>query len=153
LRAEGEAKAIATVFDAIHKGDADKKLLSYEYLQMLPELARGDANKVFVIASEFTHAFAELGEALAHRFDIPATNGSPPAADQSTFVADGSTPATAGPGGPLRQDDQHLTRPADSDRARTPRTSTPVGRNRVAGARPLGAGRSGAERSRGSSRW
>jgi regulator of protease activity HflC (stomatin/prohibitin superfamily) len=65
LRAEGEAKAIATVFDAIHRGDPDEKLLSYQYLQMLPELARGDANKVFVIPSEFTQAFAGIGSALS----------------------------------------------------------------------------------------
>ena len=65
LRAEGEAKAIATVFDAIHVGDPDEKLLSYQYLQMLPELARGDANKVFVIPSEFTQAFAGIGNALS----------------------------------------------------------------------------------------
>src|SRR5579862_1787374 len=45
LTAEGEAKAIATVFDAIHAGDPDPKLLSYQYLQMLPQLAKGDANK------------------------------------------------------------------------------------------------------------
>jgi regulator of protease activity HflC (stomatin/prohibitin superfamily) len=64
LRAEGEAKAIATVFDAIHKGDADQKLLSYQYLQMLPQLAQGEANKVFVIPSEFTQAFAGIGNAL-----------------------------------------------------------------------------------------
>ena len=64
LRAEGEAKAIATVFDAIHLGDPDEKLLSYQYLQMLPELARGDSNKVFVIPSEFTQAFAGIGNAL-----------------------------------------------------------------------------------------
>jgi len=64
LRAEGEAKAIATVFDAIHKGDVDQKLLSYQYLQMLPQLAQGEANKVFVIPSEFTQAFAGIGDAL-----------------------------------------------------------------------------------------
>jgi regulator of protease activity HflC (stomatin/prohibitin superfamily) len=65
LRAEGEAKAISTVFDAIHKGDPDKKLLSYQYLQMLPQLAQGEANKVFVIPSEFTQAFQGIGEALS----------------------------------------------------------------------------------------
>ena len=64
LRAEGEAKAIATVFDAIHKGEVDQKLLSYQYLQMLPQLAAGEANKVFVIPSEFTQAFAGIGDAL-----------------------------------------------------------------------------------------
>jgi regulator of protease activity HflC (stomatin/prohibitin superfamily) len=76
LRADGEAKAIATVFDAIHRGDADKKLLSYQYLQMLPELARGEANKVFVIPSEFTQAFADIGDAVAGRAAGRATNGS-----------------------------------------------------------------------------
>ncbi len=53
LRAEGEAKAIDTVFKAIHAGKPDRELLSYEYLQMLPQLAEGDANKVFVVPSEF----------------------------------------------------------------------------------------------------
>src|SRR5579875_3717745 len=61
LRAEGEAKAISTVFDAIHAGDPDPKLLSYQYLQMLPRLAQGDANKVFVIPSEFSQAVSGLG--------------------------------------------------------------------------------------------
>src|SRR5271156_3319925 len=64
LRAEGEAKAIATVFAAIHAGKPDQQLLSYQYLQMLPQLAEGDANKVFVIPSEFTQAFAGISEAL-----------------------------------------------------------------------------------------
>ncbi len=56
LRAEGEAQAIETVFGAIHAGDPDPKLLSYQYLQMLPKLAEGSANKVFVIPSEFSQA-------------------------------------------------------------------------------------------------
>ena len=64
LKAEGEAKAIATVFDAIHSGNPDPKLLSYQYLQMLPQLAQGDANKVFVIPSEFSSAFGGLGKVL-----------------------------------------------------------------------------------------
>jgi regulator of protease activity HflC (stomatin/prohibitin superfamily) len=61
LRADGEAKAIATVFEAIHAGNADPKLLSYQYLQMLPKLAQGDANKVFVIPSEYSQAISRLG--------------------------------------------------------------------------------------------
>jgi regulator of protease activity HflC (stomatin/prohibitin superfamily) len=60
LRADGEAKAIDTVFQAIHAGDPDPKLLSYQYLQMLPQLARGDANKIWVIPSEFTQALSNL---------------------------------------------------------------------------------------------
>jgi regulator of protease activity HflC (stomatin/prohibitin superfamily) len=61
LRSEGEAQAIATVFNAIHAGNPDPKLLSYQYLQMLPRLAQGDANKVFVIPSEFSQAVSGLG--------------------------------------------------------------------------------------------
>jgi len=61
LRAEGEAQAIQKVFEAIHAADPDPKLLSYQYLQMLPRLAQGDANKVFVIPSEFSQAVGGLG--------------------------------------------------------------------------------------------
>jgi regulator of protease activity HflC (stomatin/prohibitin superfamily) len=61
LQAEGEAKAIGTVFEAIHAGDPDPKLLSYQYLQMLPQIAQGDANKIWVIPSEFTKALNQVG--------------------------------------------------------------------------------------------
>jgi regulator of protease activity HflC (stomatin/prohibitin superfamily) len=64
LRAEGEAKAIQTVFAAIHEGKPDQRLLSYQYLQMLPQLAKGDANKVFVIPSEFAEAFGGISRAF-----------------------------------------------------------------------------------------
>jgi regulator of protease activity HflC (stomatin/prohibitin superfamily) len=60
LKAEGEAKAIETVFGAIHDGAPDQALLSYQYLQMLPELSKGEANKIFVIPSEFTQALSNL---------------------------------------------------------------------------------------------
>jgi regulator of protease activity HflC (stomatin/prohibitin superfamily) len=62
LRAEGEAKAIETVFGAIHDGVPDERLLSYQYLQMLPQLAQGPASKIFVIPSEFTQALGNLTE-------------------------------------------------------------------------------------------
>jgi regulator of protease activity HflC (stomatin/prohibitin superfamily) len=65
LRADGEAKAIKTVFEAIHNADPDPKLLSYQYLQMLPKLAQGDANKVFVIPSEFSQAVSGFSRILA----------------------------------------------------------------------------------------
>jgi regulator of protease activity HflC (stomatin/prohibitin superfamily) len=74
LRAEGESQAIETVFAAIHAGRPDQQLLSYQYLQMLPQLAQGEANKIFVIPSEFTQA---LG-GLADRFSAPAGNARPP---------------------------------------------------------------------------
>jgi regulator of protease activity HflC (stomatin/prohibitin superfamily) len=65
LRAEGQAKAIETVFRAIHEGDADPKLLAYQYLQTLPQIAQGESNKVWIIPSEFTQAVGRLGGTLA----------------------------------------------------------------------------------------
>jgi regulator of protease activity HflC (stomatin/prohibitin superfamily) len=76
LQAEGQSKAIETVFDAIHRGDADPKLLAYQYLQMLPQIAQGDANKVWIIPSEFTQALGELGQAVSGRSGEPP--GPPP---------------------------------------------------------------------------
>jgi regulator of protease activity HflC (stomatin/prohibitin superfamily) len=67
LKSEGEAQAIATVFGAIHAGRPDQQLLSYQYLQMLPRLASGDSNKVFVIPSEFSEAFGGIAKAFADR--------------------------------------------------------------------------------------
>jgi regulator of protease activity HflC (stomatin/prohibitin superfamily) len=64
LNAEGQSKAIETVFDAIHRGDADPKLLAYQYLQMLPQIAQGDANKMWIIPSEFTAALGQLSSAM-----------------------------------------------------------------------------------------
>jgi regulator of protease activity HflC (stomatin/prohibitin superfamily) len=61
LQAEGQSKAIETVFDAIHRGDADPKLLAYQYLQVLPQIAQGESNKVWIIPSEITQALANLG--------------------------------------------------------------------------------------------
>jgi regulator of protease activity HflC (stomatin/prohibitin superfamily) len=64
LRADGEAAAIRTVFEAIHEGDADQKLLAYQYLQTLPEIAKGDANKLWIIPSEIGDALKGLGGAF-----------------------------------------------------------------------------------------
>ncbi|MGW3040742.1 SPFH domain-containing protein [Kitasatospora sp. NPDC001159] len=64
LRADGEAAAIRTVFEAIHDGDADQKLLAYQYLQTLPELAKGDSNKLWIIPSEVGDALKGLGGAF-----------------------------------------------------------------------------------------
>ena len=85
LRAEGEAQAIATVFSAIHEGRVDPQLLSYQYLQMLPQLAKGDANKVFVIPSEFADAFGGIAKAFA---DQGSKNSS---ADNSRIPPAGGT--------------------------------------------------------------
>jgi regulator of protease activity HflC (stomatin/prohibitin superfamily) len=75
LQAEGQSKAIETVFEAIHRGDADPKLLAYQYLQMLPQIAQGDSNKIWIIPSEFTQALGTIGSAISPGSgeDAPAT--------------------------------------------------------------------------------
>jgi len=77
LRSEGEAKAIDTVFKAIHEGNPDQELLSYQYLQMLPRIAQGDANKIWVIPSEFTQALAGLGGAVGNVASKAQPQGGP----------------------------------------------------------------------------
>ena len=64
LRAEGQSKAIESVFDAIHRGDADPKLLAYQYLQTLPQIAQGESNKVWIIPSEITQALSNIGAVI-----------------------------------------------------------------------------------------
>ena len=66
LTAEGESKAIDTVFEAIHRNDPDPKLLAYQYLQVLPELAKGDGNTFWVIPSEVTSALTQVSKAFAN---------------------------------------------------------------------------------------
>src|SRR5437762_9068488 len=69
LQAEGQAKAIDTVFRAIHEADAHPKLLAYQYLQVLPQIAQGESNKVWIIPSEVTRALGQLTDALPRRSD------------------------------------------------------------------------------------
>ena len=65
LEAQGQAQAIETVFQAIHQGDADPKLLAYQYLKVLPEIAQGDSNKLWIIPSDFAQALGRVGSILA----------------------------------------------------------------------------------------
>jgi len=60
LTAQGQAKAIETVFEAIHRGKPDSGLLAYQYLQTLPQIAQGDANKMWIVPSEFSRALDGL---------------------------------------------------------------------------------------------
>jgi regulator of protease activity HflC (stomatin/prohibitin superfamily) len=79
LRAEGQSKAIEQVFDAIHRGDADPKLLAYQYLQTLPQIAQGEANKVWIIPSEVTQALANIGSIIPKPDSGPDAPPAPPA--------------------------------------------------------------------------
>jgi len=61
LQAEGEAKAIGTVFQAIHEGNPDPQLLAYQYVQALPQIAQGASNKVWIVPAEFQRALGRIG--------------------------------------------------------------------------------------------
>ena len=61
LQAEGEAKAIDTVFRAIHEGNPDPQLLAYQYVQALPQIAQGESNKVWIVPAEFQQALGRIG--------------------------------------------------------------------------------------------
>jgi hypothetical protein len=60
LAAQGQAKAIETTFSAIHDAKPDPALLAYQYLQTLPKIAQGDANKMWIVPSEFSKALDGL---------------------------------------------------------------------------------------------
>ncbi len=64
LEAQGQSRAIKQVFDAIHRGKPTQKLLAYQYLQVLPQIATGDSNKMWIIPSELTDALRGIGGAL-----------------------------------------------------------------------------------------
>jgi hypothetical protein len=95
LRAEGQAKAIETVFQAIHEGQPDERLLSYQYLQMLPQLARGEANKLFIIPSEFSQALGNIGGAISRFGADGLPPAQPPKRKPNTGVDDAAAAAAA----------------------------------------------------------
>ncbi len=64
LTAEGQAKAVKTVFDAIHAADPNPQVLAYQYMQALPQIAAGQSNKVWIIPAELTKALEGIGGAL-----------------------------------------------------------------------------------------
>jgi regulator of protease activity HflC (stomatin/prohibitin superfamily) len=64
LRADGEAKAIDQVFQAVHRNNADPKVLAYKYLDTLPHLAKGENNTFWVIPGELTQAVKTITEAF-----------------------------------------------------------------------------------------
>jgi regulator of protease activity HflC (stomatin/prohibitin superfamily) len=77
LRAKGQADAISTVFHAIHEGKPDTELLAYQYLQMLPQIAQGDANKIWIVPSELGKALEGFGGFFSPRERSEAATAGP----------------------------------------------------------------------------
>ena len=126
LKAEGQAQAIGTVFQSIHANDPDPKLLAYQYLQTLPQLAQGPGNTVWMVPSELTSALKMVSSAFegsgapprtvraprcscrrVRRAEVPQSsgpaqveapaNGTGPAAAGAEAIANGAGPAPATP--------------------------------------------------------
>ena len=116
-RARGQAEAISTVFKAIHEGNPDQRLLAYQYMQMLPQIAQGDANKVWIVPSEIGKALEGIGgffsnataarapEALskATAAGAPEADGQPSpsiplGSSAPPFPSEPSAPPVSGPG-------------------------------------------------------
>ncbi|WP_338087708.1 SPFH domain-containing protein [Nocardioides lijunqiniae] len=77
LRAQGEGQAIQTVFQAIHDGNPDQSLLAYQYLTMMPKLAEGSSNKLWIVPSEIGKALEGLGSTMSEMAGIPKENDGP----------------------------------------------------------------------------
>ncbi|MFL9652727.1 MULTISPECIES: SPFH domain-containing protein [Streptomyces] len=78
LKAEGQSRAIDEVFQAVHRNDPDPKLLAYQYLQVLPQLAQGSGSTFWVIPSEVTSALQGVSRAFTEALpQSPATRESP----------------------------------------------------------------------------
>ncbi len=86
LEAQGQARAIQQVFDAIHRGRPTQKLLAYQYLQVLPQIATGDSNKMWIIPSELTDALRGISGALGGE---PGPGGGPGHDEEEDWVDPG----------------------------------------------------------------
>jgi regulator of protease activity HflC (stomatin/prohibitin superfamily) len=95
LKAEGQAEAIGTVFQAVHRNDPDPKLLAYQYLQMLPQLAQGQASTMWVIPSEVTSALKSISSAFGQTGDEAKPPPPEPSPAPAPVTADTATTAVA----------------------------------------------------------
>lgn len=107
LRARGEADAIAMVFKALHSGQLSKELLAYQYLQKLPQIAQGDANKLWIVPSDMgSNApwWPTMQEGMENLADI--------ADSMRGTNAHNAAPA---PVAPSREEDDRRPQPRDDD--------------------------------------
>jgi regulator of protease activity HflC (stomatin/prohibitin superfamily) len=131
LRAEGEAQAIGQVFESIHRNDPDPKLLAYQYLQTLPQLAAGAGNTFWVIPSEVTTALKAVtsafsgGEAFAPGQGAPAEGTAAP--DAAEQAAPAAIPRQPGPPQIAAQQEQPTAQPAADPAQPAAASLTPPG--------------------------
>jgi hypothetical protein len=95
LQAQGQAKAIEKTFAAIKAGRPTPEMLAYQYLQTLPQMAKGEANKVWLVPSDFGSAlqgFTKMlgapGEDGVFRYTPSPVDDTPAKIDDDEEVAD-----------------------------------------------------------------
>ena len=144
LRAEGDARAILQVFDAIHRGDADPKLLAYQYLQTLPKIAQSQSSTMWFLPSELSGALGQLARGFTGGGEpptgpaetAPAAGAGPSVSLPSTNLPPMSLPTAAEALAEARRQSEAAT--ADATDAGT-RSGMPFNPEVEAGQRPLGA--------------
>ena len=100
LRAEGQAQAIGVVFQAVHLNDADPKVLAYQYLQTLPQLAQAQGSTFWVIPSEVTTALKTLSGAFSSESaSPPIPQAGPGGVTAAALPGDGTPPPAPGANG------------------------------------------------------
>ena len=127
LTAEGEAQAIGAVFQAVHDNDPDPKLLAYQYLQTLPQIAQGSGSTFWVIPSEVTSALRSVASAFGGGDAVPAagtesttksrTRREPPAVPAGDAPALDPAPTSGGTLAPNRNLASDAAPPAQADAA------------------------------------
>ena len=89
LQAQGQAKAIEKTFAAIKAGRPTPEMLAYQYLQTLPQMAEGDANKVWVVPSDFGSALQGFTKLLGAPGDDGVFRYAPSPVDDTPAEARG----------------------------------------------------------------
>ena len=81
LRAQGEARSIRKVNAAIKTSQVTPDVLAFQYLQKLPEMAEGSANKMWLIPSQFgdalesfTKQFSDKDSDGLFRYEAPSVD-------------------------------------------------------------------------------
>ncbi|MGW7312536.1 SPFH domain-containing protein [Streptomyces sp. NPDC054865] len=93
LKAEGQSRAIDEVFQAVHRNDPDPKLLAYQYLQVLPQLAQSPGNTFWVIPGEVTSALQNVTRAFSETLPQSATTRTTPSDDLAVQAANDAAKA------------------------------------------------------------
>ncbi|SHT40807.1 membrane protease subunit, stomatin/prohibitin [Mycobacteroides abscessus subsp. abscessus] len=96
LQAQGQAKAIEKVFAAVKSGKPTPELLAYQYLQTLPKMAEGEANKVWLIPSDFGSALQGFTKLLGAPGDDGVFRYEPSSVDTSTERPEDDSDEVAG---------------------------------------------------------